>query len=202
MSNSDRSTRYQSRRNSGGRGNQQQQPPNPFASDDEQQPPPQVHTPPHHHRDTRFSVFPGSTPVLAYASEFARTTDEARNQLRDTQLRWTMVKADVSHMRRRCIDMPNNPQDYRNIYPSRSLETITRLTNQRSQCYDQLSTAVATFDATMNEITERFETMTRDANDERHQILETEYNDSARGQGARGGSPRAGGGYPPQPPAL
>ena len=202
MSNSDRSLRYQSRSNSG-RGNQQQQQPNPFDnSDDDQPPPPQVHTPPHHHRDNRFSVFPGSTPVLAYASDFARTTDVARNQLRDTQLRWTMVKADVSHMRRRCIDMPNNPQDYRNIYPSRSLETITRLTNQRSQCYEQLSTAVATFDATMNEVTERFETISREANDERHHILETEYNDSARGQGARGASPRAGAGYPPQPPAL
>ena len=200
MSNSERSNRYPSRRNSGGRGGHQQQPPNPFANDDDQQPPPRVHTPPH--RETRFSVFPGSTPVLAYASEFARTTDEARNQLRDTQLRWTMVKADVHHMRTRCIDMPNNPQDYRLLYPSRSLDTITRLTNQRTLYYDQLSTAVATFDATMNEVTEWFETISREANDERHHILETEYNDSARGQGARGASPRAGAGYPPQPPAL
>ena len=53
----------------------------------------------------------------------------------------------------------------------------------------------------MDQITERFEEMSREANEERRQILETEYNDTARGHGARGGSPQAGGGYQPQPPA-
>ena len=131
----------------------------------------------------RMSLFRPS-PVLDYATDMARTINEGRDQLRETQLKWTMVKADINQLQER-LRLPQDPADFQRTHPSASLQTLTRLTNEKNTYFAGLTTETDNFDSTINTITDHFDRMSTESADVRRQLLATEYNQSKRSTATR-----------------
>ena len=127
----------------------------------------------------RLSLFSPSQ-VLDYASDMSKAINVGREQLRETQLRWTMVKTDINQLRER-VRLPQNPADFQRTHPSPSLENLIRLTNEKDTFFTGLSNEADNFDTQINHVTEQFDRMCTESAEVRRQLLATEYSQLQRG---------------------